>query len=107
MSEAEPIGVLVVEDEPEFLRRYCDAIGAEDGLRLVGAVADLAHARALLTAGIPEVVIVDLGLPDGNGIELIRSVSAKRPDCDIMVVTVFGDEQHVVSPSKRAPPATS
>jgi DNA-binding NarL/FixJ family response regulator len=42
-------------------------------------------------------MLIDLGLPDGNGTDLIRQVSAKRPDVDIMVVTVFGDEQHVVS----------
>jgi DNA-binding NarL/FixJ family response regulator len=42
-------------------------------------------------------MMIDLGLPDGSGIDLIRSVSQKKPDVDIMVVTVFGDEQHVVS----------
>jgi DNA-binding NarL/FixJ family response regulator len=42
-------------------------------------------------------MLIDLGLPDGNGTDLIRAVSQRRPDTDIMVVTVFGDEQHVVS----------
>jgi DNA-binding NarL/FixJ family response regulator len=42
-------------------------------------------------------MLIDLGLPDGTGIDLIRSVSQRKPDVDIMVVTVFGDEQHVVS----------
>jgi DNA-binding NarL/FixJ family response regulator len=42
------------------------------------------------------VLVVDLGLPDGNGAELIRSAAKKRPDCDALVVTVFGDDQHVV-----------
>ncbi len=44
-----------------------------------------------------DVMLIDLGLPDGSGIDLIRQVSQKKPDVDIMVVTVFGDEQHVVS----------
>jgi len=42
-------------------------------------------------------MLIDLGLPDGTGIDLIRNVSQRKPDVDIMVVTVFGDEQHVVS----------
>jgi len=42
-------------------------------------------------------MLIDLGLPDGSGIDLIRSVSQRKPDADIMVVTVFGDEQHVVA----------
>ncbi len=97
MPDGQPISVLVVEDEPEFLRRYCDAVGREPDLRLVGAAADLAHAHALLDAGVPDALVVDLGLPDGDGCGLIRQAVARRPDCDCLVVTVFGDDAHVVN----------
>jgi DNA-binding NarL/FixJ family response regulator len=43
------------------------------------------------------VLLVDLGLPDGSGIELIREVSRRHPATDIMVVSVFGDEEHVLA----------
>jgi DNA-binding NarL/FixJ family response regulator len=72
--------VLVVEDEPEFLRQYCEAITREPDLRLAGAVSTLAAAQALIAQSVPDVLVVDLGLPDGSGAELIRSAASKRPD---------------------------
>jgi len=95
MSTA-PTSVLVVEDEPEFLRLYCEAVTREPDLRLAGAVSTLAAALALLEQSVPDVLIVDLGLPDGNGADAIRAAAKKRPDCDALVVTVFGDDQHVI-----------
>jgi DNA-binding NarL/FixJ family response regulator len=92
----ETTSVLIVEDEPEFLRMYCEAITRDPGFRLVGAVTTVAAARALIEQSVPDVLVVDLGLPDGNGTELIRELSSRRPDSDALVVTVFGDDGHVV-----------
>ena len=75
----ETISVLVVEDEQEFLRAYCEAITREPGFRLVGAVTTLAAALALIEQSVPDVLVVDLGLPDGNGLELIRAAAAQDP----------------------------
>ncbi|HZM33986.1 MAG TPA: response regulator transcription factor [Burkholderiales bacterium] len=88
--------VLVVEDEPEFLRAYCEAITREPDLRMVGAVSTLAAALAVVSQSVPDVLVVDLGLPDGNGTDLIRHAVGLRADCDCLVVTVFGDDQHVI-----------
>jgi len=93
----EQISIIIVEDEPEFRRRFAQIIENEPSMRLAGVAANKREAQALIEKENFDVMLIDLGLPDGNGIELIRSVSAKKPDCDIMVVTVFGDEQHVVS----------
>jgi len=88
--------ILVVEDEPEFLRAYCEAITREVDFRLAGAVSTLAAALALVEQAVPDVLVVDLGLPDGNGTELIRRAVKRRADCDALVLTVFGDDQHVI-----------
>jgi DNA-binding NarL/FixJ family response regulator len=45
----------------------------------------------------PDVLLVDIGLPSGSGIELIHKAHKTLPLCDVMVVTVFGDEQHVLA----------
>jgi len=96
MSES-PIAVMIVEDEPEFRRRFAQIVENEPSMTLVGVAANKREAQVLLDKENFDVLLIDLGLPDGNGIELIRQVSQKKPDADIMVVTVFGDEQHVVS----------
>ena len=96
MSE-QPISVIIVEDEPEFRRRFVQIVENEPSMKLVGVAANKREAQVIVDKENFDVMLIDLGLPDGSGIELIRQVSQKKPDVDIMVVTVFGDEQHVVS----------
>lgn len=90
------VNVLVVEDEPGFLQRFCDAIAAEPGLRLCGAGTTVVGACALLDTLSPDVVLVDLGLPDGNGVDVIRHAMAGGAKCDVLVVTMFGDDGNVI-----------
>lgn len=89
--------VLIVEDEPEFLRRFSEAVLADAGLRLLGAVSTGAAGRALLDAQPPDVMLIDLGLPDIDGVELIRHAARHHPGCDALVVTMFADEHHVMT----------
>ena len=63
----------------------------------MAAVGDLAAARQLLATHAPDVLLTDLGLPDGSGIDLIREAARAHPGTDIMVISVFGDEEHVVA----------
>ncbi len=79
--------VLVVEDEPEFMRRFADA-----GLELAGGAA-----IALLDADAPDAMLVDRGLPDISGVEVIRHATGHHPDCDVMFVLMFGDDAHLVA----------
>jgi DNA-binding NarL/FixJ family response regulator len=54
------------------------------------------EARAQLARAAPDVLLTDLGLPDGHGTELIRETRSAHPHTRIMVITVFGDESNVV-----------
>ncbi|RIX84721.1 response regulator [Acidovorax cavernicola] len=87
--------VLIVEDEPALLRRFTDAVLVEPGFVLCGAVSTVAAARALLDATPVDVVLVDLGLPDGHGLQVIGHAVARHPQCDVIVVTMFGDDANV------------
>lgn len=88
--------VLVVDDESVFLRRFCEAVAAEPKLSLCGSATTVAAACALLDRTAPDVVLVDLGLPDGSGIDVIRHAVAGHPDRDVIVITMFGDDGHVL-----------
>lgn len=88
--------VLVVEDDPQFRTSFVQAINLAEGLRLAGTADDLPEGLRLFDALSPDVLLVDIGLPSGSGIELIAHAHGTRPSCDVMVVTVFGDERHVI-----------
>jgi len=89
--------VLLVEDDANTRRRLAGTVNDHPRLELAAAVGNCADARARFEAPFPNVLLTDLGLPDGTGIDLIREMQGLSPETEIMVVTVFGDEQHVLA----------
>src|SRR5690606_32736148 len=57
--------------------------------------------RWLKEGGTPDVALIDLALPDGNGVDLIQQLSASRPDCTLIVSTLYADDTYLF-PALRA-----
>jgi DNA-binding NarL/FixJ family response regulator len=91
--------VLIVEDDPPTRKRLEAAVSAIPGLSVAGSTGSVGEARAALRTP-PDVLLVDLGLPDGNGVELIREAQRTHARIRSMVITVFADEQHVMEAIK-------
>ena len=92
---AQAITVLLVEDDAPTLWRLQDAL-TKAGFT-VTAAATLAEARNRLAQGAPRVLLTDLQLPDGHGSALIRETRQRYPDTEIMVISILGDEESVIS----------
>ena len=91
-----PVTVALVEDDDEARRRLVASILRDPSLRLIGEYRTGGDALAGAAAGAPDVFLVDLGLPDMPGLDVVKRIAARHPSCDILVVTVFGDEESVI-----------
>ncbi len=92
-----PIRVAILEDEPEVRRRFEDALRRNPRLSLVYSAGSVAQAIEMASMRLADVTLVDLGLPDRDGRDFIRWLAQHQPQVLPMVVTVFGDEEHVTS----------
>lgn len=85
--------VLIIEDRPEIAERLQHAIDTTEGITLVGVAGTLDQGLQMLFDLRPRIVLVDLGLPDGSGVEAVAK--ADWP-VDASVISIFGDEARVV-----------
>lgn len=90
------ITVAVVEDDPLHREAFRDNLRADPGLVLVAEFATARAAIDQMPVPGPDVLLVDLGLPDGHGFDVIGHVRRTSPATEIMVVSVFGGEANLL-----------
>ncbi|MEJ2044909.1 MAG: response regulator [Reinekea sp.] len=79
--------VLIIEDDPrnaEIQRRFLERI---DGVELVGIAHSLASAQDLIEVFAPQLMLLDVHLPDGNGLEVLRQWRAEHKTFDVILIT--------------------
>lgn len=91
------ISIVVVEDDDSTRKVICERIAEQDGMEVVASFGLVATALEWLQNNPLDILLTDLGLPDGSGIQVIAACSALHPACDIMVITMFGDEKNVIA----------
>lgn len=92
-----PTTIAIIEDNPELLQRFVDLVETAPELALIGSAVDGQEGRALIAKLRADVYLIDLGLPDMDGTILIGEAIAAHPDCDVLVITVFADEAHILA----------
>ena len=94
---ATPWRVVLVEDDDDTRSFFEACVAAQPLLSLAGSFATLGAALRWFDSGSADVLLTDLSLPDGHGLALIEAVAAHHPSCEILVVSVFGDEESLIA----------
>ena len=91
--------VLVVEDDPQMREFFSSSVSRCAELQLMGSAGTVTQARAWLDANAStlDVLLTDLGLPDGSGLDVIRHAVQLNPACESLVISMFGDEANVLA----------
>ena len=91
----ERIRTLLAEDDPRLQRSFEELAHDEPSLDLLGVAGDGEHAVQLALQFEPQVVLMDIQMPRLNGIEATRRIKHAVPHVQVVIWTVFGDDQHV------------
>jgi DNA-binding NarL/FixJ family response regulator len=95
------ITLAIVEDTPETMARFVNAIVKRpNDFELLYTTDSGVHMSDWLKDNKPDVLLVDLGLPDISGLEVIIQCRENSPKTDILVITLFGDEIHMIAAFK-------
>ncbi len=92
LSAGKPTRVALLEDDSAMRKRLLHALDQDPLLTVVWSGDSVRACQAWLVSHTPDVLLVDLGLPDGSGIEAIGTCRRLHPACDVMVVTLFADD---------------
>ncbi|MBC7379195.1 MAG: response regulator transcription factor [Burkholderiaceae bacterium] len=88
--------IYLIEDDTTVRDFVVSTLLARPDWKLVGYSGSLAHAQAHAADAAANVYLVDLGLPDGRGEDILKSLSKSNPGCELLVFTVFGDETRLI-----------
>jgi DNA-binding NarL/FixJ family response regulator len=86
------IRVFLVDDHEIVRRGIADLINAENDLEVVGEAATARAARGRIAATRPDVAVLDVQLPDGNGVDLCRNIRSSDSDVKCLMLTAYDDD---------------
>jgi DNA-binding NarL/FixJ family response regulator len=91
-----PCRILLIEDDAPVRERLAAIIGNWQRGKLVAACGTLGAAKAVIKDSRIDLLITDLNLPDGHGVQAIRALRECQPDAEAMVISVLADDRNVI-----------
>jgi DNA-binding NarL/FixJ family response regulator len=104
---AEIITVLIVDDHPLFRQGVRATLERERELDILGEAADGQQAIQMAEDLCPDVVLIDIGLPGLNGLEVARVIKRRQPQVSLIVLTVYEDDEQLLNAIKAGASAYS
>lgn len=90
--EVEPVRVFVVDDHPAFRKALSSALSMIDDIEVAGEAGGGIAACEEVEHLDPDVIIMDLSMPDLSGIEAMKRIHERRPDLPVIILTAHADE---------------
>src|SRR5215211_4110861 len=87
------ITVFLLDDHELVRRGLHELLSLEDDLEVVGEAGTAAEAMARVPAVRPDVAVLDVRLPDGNGVEVCRDIRASHPEIQCLMLTSYADDE--------------
>ena len=88
-----PIRVFLLDDHEIVRRGVRDLLEAEDDIEVVGEAGTAEEAIGRIAAVGTEVAVLDVRLPDGNGVEVCREIRSRHPEIQCLMLTSFSDDE--------------
>jgi DNA-binding NarL/FixJ family response regulator len=95
MTIASPLKVGIIEDQPRIREGLRALIDGTDGYRCVGGFGSMEEALAKFDHELPDVMLVDIGLPGMSGIEGTRQIKARHPGVAVLMLSVYDDDRRI------------
>lgn len=92
-----PLRVVVADDHPLVRGGLTALLGALDGVQVVGEAADGAAALELVETTVPDVVVMDLGMPGVGGLEATRRIVERHADVAVLILTMSDDDRSLAA----------
>ena len=90
-----PINVAIIEDHREFRDYLTALISGTEGFKCIGSFRSVEDALPKVNAHVPDVILLDIGLPGMNGIEGIRLMKERHPEVLFLTLTVHDDDERI------------
>ena len=86
--------VFIAEDSPKVVERLTDLLEQVGELEVIGHAADVREAAECIRRLRPDVVILDLRMTNGNGIDVLKTIKITRPETKVIIFSNFSDAQY-------------
>ena len=96
----EPIKILIVDDHELVRQGFQALLSVKEGVEVIGQAENGNQAVSMANSLLPDIILMDLLMPEKTGIEATREIKANNPDARILIITSFAEDENVFQKMK-------